>query len=311
MPDLAHALVRNPQAVLEQYEHDQEPGNEELHGAGSVARSTPREAREPHRRATGNASRPGVSRPRAEQFFDAKQLVVLRHAIRARKRPRLDLRRRSANCDVGDGGVLGFPGTVRDDRGVTRTGCHGDRGQRLGQCSDLVGLDQDRVRDVLGDAARQDLGVRHEQVVADELHLLAEPACQDGPAFPVGLRHAVLDREDRIAFRERSQVVGELLGVELPAFRFELVAAVADETRCSQRRDRARRRAPRGSQPARSPPGSRRARLRWMAGSGRNRPRRRPKLQGRDPAGSSSAGGISLRRSAAPRGNSAVPPARS
>ncbi len=49
------------------------------------------------------------------------------------------------------------------------------------------------------------------------------------PAVPVGLRHAVLDGQDRVAIRERGQVVGELRGGELAALRFELVGAVLVE----------------------------------------------------------------------------------
>ncbi len=39
VPDLAHALVGNPQAVLQQDQRGEERGDDELHGAGSVARS--------------------------------------------------------------------------------------------------------------------------------------------------------------------------------------------------------------------------------------------------------------------------------
>jgi hypothetical protein len=46
----------------------------------------------------------------------------------------------------------------------------------LGERADLVDLDQDRVGDALVDAAGQALGVGDEQVVADELHPVAERA---------------------------------------------------------------------------------------------------------------------------------------
>jgi GNAT superfamily N-acetyltransferase len=50
-----------------------------------------------------------------------------------------------------------------------------DRLDRFGQRADLVDLDQDAVGDSLVDAALQALGVGDEQVVADQLHLGAEP----------------------------------------------------------------------------------------------------------------------------------------
>ena len=49
-----------------------------------------------------------------------------------------------------------------------------DRGQRLGQRADLVDLDQDRVGRAGVDPALQALDVGHEQVVADELDLVAD-----------------------------------------------------------------------------------------------------------------------------------------
>jgi hypothetical protein len=64
------------------------------------------------------------------------------------------------------------PGAVADDRGPAGALGHLDRGEGLGQGADLVDLDQDRVGDALPDAFLQDLGVGHEQVVADELHAL-------------------------------------------------------------------------------------------------------------------------------------------
>ena len=57
---------------------------------------------------------------------------------------------------------------------------HIDRGECLGERADLVDLDQDRVADARLDAARQALDVGDEEVVADELDLVAERL---GPSF--------------------------------------------------------------------------------------------------------------------------------
>ena len=51
----------------------------------------------------------------------------------------------------------------------------------------------------LVDAAPQALGIRDEEVVADELHAVAELACQRRPRLPVVLGGTVLDRDDRVA----------------------------------------------------------------------------------------------------------------
>ena len=70
--------------------------------------------------------------------------------------------------------VLGLAGAVRDDRRIAVALRELDRVERLGQRSDLVDLDQDRVGDPLADAALQELDVGDEEVVADELEAVAE-----------------------------------------------------------------------------------------------------------------------------------------
>ena len=51
-----------------------------------------------------------------------------------------------------------------------------DRVERLGERADLVHLDEDRVGRTAVDAHLETLGVRHERVVADELHAVADAA---------------------------------------------------------------------------------------------------------------------------------------
>src|SRR3546814_20833192 len=59
-------------------------------------------------------------------------------------------------CDVGDGGVLGFAGAMRDHRRVVGRVGHGDRFQGFGERADLVDLDQDRVAHAALDAFLED-----------------------------------------------------------------------------------------------------------------------------------------------------------
>ena len=77
--------------------------------------------------------------------------------------------------------------------------------ERLGQRADLVDLDQDRIGDALLDAlasAASTLVTNRSSPTS--WHLLAERFGQRLPAVPVVLRHAVLDRDDRIARRPGS-----------------------------------------------------------------------------------------------------------
>src|SRR5262249_22085806 len=60
----------------------------------------------------GEGRPPRVRRCIAELFLDPEQLVVLRDAVRARHRARLDLARVGRDRDVGDRRVLGLARTV-------------------------------------------------------------------------------------------------------------------------------------------------------------------------------------------------------
>src|SRR5690606_15121251 len=113
------------------------------------------------------------------------QLVVLGHAIAAAQRAGLDLGRGGGNGDVGDGGVFGFAGTMRNDGRIVGVVGHGDGFQGFGQSADLVDLDQDRVGGSGLDALLEDARIGHEQVVADQLHLVADALGEQLPASPV------------------------------------------------------------------------------------------------------------------------------
>src|SRR5437016_10994036 len=62
----------------------------------------------------------------------------------------------------------------------------------------------------LHDALPIYLGAGHEDVVAHELHLLAEPVGQELPPVPIVFGHAVLDGDDRILVDPRRQIVDHL-----------------------------------------------------------------------------------------------------
>src|SRR3954454_2983513 len=152
-----------------------------------------------------------VERLLAELLLDAQELVVFGGAVGARKGAGLDLTAIGGDREVGDGGILGFAGAVRHHRGVAGLVRHLDGGERLGQRADLVDLDQDRVGPSGLDAFGEALDVGDEEIVTDELALLADEVGQLLPAVHVVFRHAVLDGHDRIARDEISKVLG-LLG---------------------------------------------------------------------------------------------------
>ncbi len=60
----------------------------------------------------------GIHGVLAEFLFDAEQLIVFRQTIRAAQGTGLDLAAVRRHGDVGDGGVFGFAGAMREDGGV-------------------------------------------------------------------------------------------------------------------------------------------------------------------------------------------------
>jgi hypothetical protein len=74
--------------------------------------------------------------------------------------------------------------------------------ERLRERPDLVDLHQDGVADPLPDAPAQDLLVRHEKVVPDELDPAPEPLGEGRPTLPVVLAEPVLDAQDGVLVAE-------------------------------------------------------------------------------------------------------------
>ena len=96
-------------------------------------------------------------------------------------------------------------------------------------------------------------GVGDEDVVAHELHVLAQALREDLPAVPVALGHAVLDGDDRVLVAPGREQVGELLRVVGELLGLEAVLAVLVEL--ARRAVEAEQHvgARRGSPPPRSP----------------------------------------------------------
>src|SRR3954471_15766413 len=152
-----------------------------------------------------------IERLLAELLLDAQELIVFGGPIGTRKGAGLDLPAIGGDGEIGDGGILGLARTVRHHRGIAGLVGHLDGRKRLGQRADLVDLDQDRVGPSRLDAVRQALDVGDKEIVADELALLADEIGELLPAVHVVFRHAVLDRDDRIARDQVCKIFG-LLG---------------------------------------------------------------------------------------------------
>ena len=69
-----------------------------------------------------NRGSSGVAPARTQFFLDPEQLVVFRDAVGPARRAGLDLTDAGRNGQVGDRGVLGLTGSVRDDARYERRG---------------------------------------------------------------------------------------------------------------------------------------------------------------------------------------------
>ncbi len=115
---------------------------------------------------------------------------------------------------------------MRGDHAVAGLLSHLDGVEGFGDGADLVDLDENRVGGAHLDALGQTLGVGDEEVVANDLDLLAQGLGEGDVAFPVALIKSVFDRVDGILL-DPLGVLGDhvcggeqLVGVGLP----ELVA---------------------------------------------------------------------------------------
>jgi len=125
----------------------------------------------------------------AQLVFDTKQLVVLRNTVSTGRSTRLDLSSVRSNRDVSDCAVFGFAGTVGDNSCVTSTFSHFDSIEGFSQRTDLVNLDQDGVTDSFVDTFFKTLSVRYEQVITNELDLVAELLSKKLPTFQSSSEH--------------------------------------------------------------------------------------------------------------------------
>src|SRR5690606_22655415 len=132
-----------------------------------------------------SVDRPAVSGFATQKLFDSQQLVIFGDAIGAAGGTGLDLAGAECDGEVGDRGVFRLAAAVAHDGRIAAAIGRLDGVDRLGERSDLVDFDEDAIADAALDAFAEPLDVRHEQVVTDELHVVADGVGQMLPAVPV------------------------------------------------------------------------------------------------------------------------------
>src|SRR5437588_4135041 len=116
-----------------------------------------------------------------------------------------------------------------DDRGIAGATGGVDGLQGLGQCADLVDLDQDAVGRAGFDPPPETDHVGDEEVVPNQLLGFSQPAGQPPPAFPVVLGQPVLDGYQRVTASPTLPDVDQSLGIESPALALQLVPTLTVE----------------------------------------------------------------------------------
>ena len=106
--------------------------------------------------------------------------------------------------------VLGFAGAMGDDRGVGGFLGHFDAVHGFRQGADLVQLDQDGVAHAAHDAVGQKGRIGDEDVVAYQLHPVAQHLGEHFPAVPVAFGQTVFDGHDGKLFGQIGVVIRQL-----------------------------------------------------------------------------------------------------
>ena len=138
----------------------------------------------------------GISRLGAQLTFDLEKAVVLRDALAAAGGACLDLPHSRSDRKIGDAGVVGLAGAMRDDGAIAVLPCHMDAFKRLGHGSNLIQLDKDGIGNTVGDALPKERGIRDKVVVSDELNLIPQLLGDLLPAGMIVLGDAVFDGPD-------------------------------------------------------------------------------------------------------------------
>ncbi len=114
----------------------------------------------------------------AELPGNPQHLVPFRHAFGAAERTDLQLPGVCRHGQMGDQRVLGFSGARRNNRSPAGLLCDPDRRQRFAHGADLVELDKHSVCQSGGDPLADAVRIGCKQVVAHELHPLAQRRVQ-------------------------------------------------------------------------------------------------------------------------------------
>lgn len=151
----------------------------------------------------------------AELLLDSQNLVVLGQSVRAARGTTLDLTGAEAANEIADEVILGLATSVRNHDTPASSLRHVASLNRLGNGADLVDLEKESVAKFLVDTRLHSLGVRHEEIIADNLDLVAELGGHLDVGFEVILIEGVLNGNHGVLVAEVSvELEGLVLRVD-------------------------------------------------------------------------------------------------
>ena len=100
-----------------------------------------------------------------------------------------------------------------------------DRVQGFGQCADLVHFHQQRIGAAFFDTFGQTGRVGDKEIIAHQLHLVANRIGQFFPTCPIIFGHAILDGQDRVISAKRLEIGHIFRRGQAEAFACQLIFA--------------------------------------------------------------------------------------
>ena len=108
-------------------------------------------------------------------------------------------------------GIFGFAGAMRHDAAEAVVLGEQDGINSLSERANLVWFNENSVGGFLIDASLKQLSVSDEEIIADDLDMVAEAVGKHRPAIPVVFTKAILDGDNRIVFGNPLVPVGEVV----------------------------------------------------------------------------------------------------
>lgn len=154
----------------------------------------------------------GIDSSGPELLLDSEDLVVLGESVGSAGSSTLDLTSAETDDQVSNEVIFSLTGSVRDHDTPSCLLGHVAGLDALGHGTNLVNLEEESVDELLVDTGLHTLGVGHEEVVTDDLNLLAHASSHLDISIEIILIEGILDGLNRVLSCESLIEINELTG---------------------------------------------------------------------------------------------------